>query len=456
MRKIFNLVWCLGIIILSTSSFTSAYTQEQKEAYQWAYRYGITTQPTVEAANLDGNLTRQAFSKMVVNYLENTVWVATNTTKSCYFLDENKFTSELKSYAKKTCAYDIMWSDWTNFNPTQPVNRAQLWTVLSRILWWDEYNNSWKWYYIYHLNALKQSWIMNNINNPQAYAKRWDVLIMLKRLYEKYGMNISMNWVQSSAYGTNNNRNENSNKNTTNINQTNDTYPSNDDYRTNNYEDSYIGENSDFYSDSNIIYTAKDWTKYSYDIEFISILKDNAIKQWETDLVKYLEIEADYFEDGLSQVDNLDLDNLPELLGIDEDVDPETMTAKEKEELLKKIKEWVNKIIKENKNKNDTYINNLEKVTKKINNDKFWLKDKYKETKSFIDATNSFLELYSEMIFNIMELSLTNEEEIDDWEALWAVFWLMWSALAYQWVTEKYQTYLEEWWTSTTNLLELN
>jgi hypothetical protein len=34
-------------------SCTFAYTQEQQEAYQWAYNYGITTQPTIEAANLE-------------------------------------------------------------------------------------------------------------------------------------------------------------------------------------------------------------------------------------------------------------------------------------------------------------------------------------------------------------------------------------------------------------------
>lgn len=203
MKKLFSLLWGLSIVALSTITCTFAYTQEQREAYQWAYKYWITTQPTIEAANLDGNLTRQAFAKMVINYLENAVWIQQNNSNSCSFTDDNKFTNELKYYAKKTCAYEIMWSNWTNFNPTNTVNRAQLWTVLSRILWWWEYNTSGKEYYIYHLNALKFNGIMNKIDNPKAQAKRWDVLIMLKRLYEKYGSNIYMNWSENSAYNNN-------------------------------------------------------------------------------------------------------------------------------------------------------------------------------------------------------------------------------------------------------------
>lgn len=214
MKKLFSLLWGLSIVALSTITCTFAYTQEQREAYQWAYKYWITTQPTIEAANLDGNLTRQAFAKMVINYLENAVWIQQNNSNSCSFTDDNKFTNELKYYAKKTCAYEIMWSNWINFNPTNTVNRAQLWTVLSRILWWDEYNTSGKWYYIYHLNALKQNGIMNKIDNPQAYAKRWDVMIMLKRLYEKYGSNVNLNENKESSnnsisINTNNKVNDN-------------------------------------------------------------------------------------------------------------------------------------------------------------------------------------------------------------------------------------------------------
>ena len=439
MKKILSLLWGIGIIALSSISCTFAYTQEQQEAYQWAYKYGITTQPTIEAANLNGNITRQAFSKMVVNYLEKVVWVKQVISSSCSFLDESSITNDLKPYAKKTCAYDIMWSNWKNFNPSKPVDRAQLWTVLSRILWWDKYNVSGQQYYMYHLNALKQNGIMSNINNPQAYAKRWDVLIMLKRTYEKFGSNVSMNWNQTSAYNdakiTDNNINDKSTDNKDNDNKTVN-------IEDNEYDD-YI---SVVYSNSNVIYTWKDGTKYHYDADFLNMLKDEANKKWESDLVKYLEIEAKYYINAIEQLESLDMDNIPEMLWIDEDIDPETMTKKEKEELLKKIKDWVNKIIKENKDRNDEYVSKLQKITKNISNDKFWLKDKYKKTKEFMDTTDSFLVLYSEIIFEVMEMALTSEEwEIDDESGMGMVFWLMAAALAYQGEAEKYQGYIEDW-----------
>ena len=454
MKKFFSLIWGIGIVALSAASCTFAYTQEQQEAYQWAYKFGITTQPTIEAANLDWKVTRQAFAKMVVNYLENAVWVKQTVSNYCSFPDENKITNDLRPYARKTCAYKIMWSDWKSFKPTDPVDRAQLWTVLSRILWWEEYNSNGKWYYIYHLNALKQSGIMNNINNPQAYAKRWDVLVMLKRTYEKFGSNVNMNGSSVTIYSeTSTNPSNNVSNNTSIVKKTDDSsssytieYDDNNDYITTLYEN------------SNVIYTWKDWTKYIYDDNFLKLLKTAADKKWESDLSKYLEIEAEYFEKWLDQLESLDLDNLPEMLWIDEDdIDFETMTTKEKEAFIKKLKEWVNKIIKENKDRNDKYVNDLEKVTKKISNDKFWLKDKYKETKSFIDASNSFLDLYSEIIFKLVEIAATSdEEEIDDSEAMGIAFTLMWSTLAYQGVAEEYQSYIEEWAVNTIKLIWLS
>ena len=195
MKKFFSILLGISVLALSIISCTFAYTQEQQEAYQWAYKYGITTQPTIESARINSSLTRQAFAKMVVNYLENVVWVEQPTSISCYFTDENKITDDLKPYAKKACAYQIMWSNGKNFYPNDPIDRAQLWTVFSRILWWDLYNVEWKWYYVHHIKALKDVWIMNNTNNVvNTHAKRWDVFIMFKRMYEKFVSNTEKDW----------------------------------------------------------------------------------------------------------------------------------------------------------------------------------------------------------------------------------------------------------------------
>ena len=267
MKKIFSLLWGLAIIALSTISYTFAYTQEQLEAYRWAYQYGITTQPTIEKANLNGKITKQAFSKMIINYLENVVWIQTDSANLCSFTDEDKITSDLKIYTRKICAYNIMWFNGSDFKPTQPVNRAQLWTVISRILWWNEFDNTWKWYYIYHLNALKHNGIMNNIKNPvESYAKRWEVLIMLKRIYEKFGTNVYMNdWNKAPSYKTSNYVASGSNSVSSNVGNLTGNYNVNISTGNGSTNNDETGYNTDTYSNSNIIYTWKDGKTYYYD-----------------------------------------------------------------------------------------------------------------------------------------------------------------------------------------------
>ena len=434
MKKIFSILWGISAIVLSAISCTFAYTQEQLDAYQWAYKYGITTQPNIEAAKLNWNVTRQAFAKMVVNYLENVVWVKQTTSNSCKFTDESKITNDLRPYTKKTCAYDIMGSYWSDFRPMNPLTRAQLWTVLSRILRWDEYNNGGKWYYIYHLNMLKEKWIMNSTKNPDAYAKRWDVLVMLKRMYEKFGSNVHMNWGNTSSNIINVGTGDNSIS-----------------FSTEN-DDDYI---STVYDNSNVIYTSKDGTKYYYDDKFLNMLKDTADKKWESDLTDYLKIEAEYFKNWLDQLADLDDEDILESMWIDvDDIEPDKMTKQEKQELIKKFKIALGKVIDENKSKNNQLLKDLEKITKNIKNDKFWLKEKYSKTKTFMEASNEFLDLYSESILDLIELALMKEEgdESDEWIA--QAFWLIWIALAYQWTAQEYQTYVEEWAVNTIKLLD--
>ena len=101
-------------------------------------------------------------------------------------------------------------------------------------------------------------------------------------------------------------------------------------------------------------------------------------------------------------------------------------------------------------------MKNLEKITKNIKNDKFWLKEKYKKTKAFMEASNTFLDLYSESLFSLIEMALKDEENTNSEEGMAQAFWLIWVALAYQWEAEEYQKYVEERWVSTLKLLWLN
>lgn len=423
MKKSTNLLLAIGIAGLLWTSCSFAYTQEQKEAYEWAYQYRITTQPTIEAANLDWNLTRQELAKMLTNYVEN-IALTIQDSSPCSFSDEDIISDNLKEFTQRICSYKIMWSNGKNFNPRGKVTRAELGTTISRMLWWDRYNVDWKDYFIYHLNALKENWIMNNIKTPnKILAKRWDTFVMLKRIYDTFGSNINLN-----------------------------------NWSTYNKEDSESDSNnliSELYSKANVLYQAKDWKKYYYDGDFLKILKNLANKKWESDLKKYLEIESEYFDEWISQIMELDDEKLSEMFWIDlNDIDMDNMNENEKKELIKTITKWMESALEKNEIRNEKYLNNLENVVKKIENDKYNLKDKYEKTKAFIEKSNTFLRNYFDTIYRILELSV-NEEEINDEAWMAIVLELMWDLLKYNGIAAQYQQYIETWATNTMQLLWL-
>jgi hypothetical protein len=75
-------------------------------------------------------------------------------------------------------------SDWTplsDFMPNKKVTRAEFGTVLSRLLYGTTYNNGTP-YYLNHLQALKEHWIMTQITNPEKQIERRQrVRLMLMR-----------------------------------------------------------------------------------------------------------------------------------------------------------------------------------------------------------------------------------------------------------------------------------
>ena len=104
-----------------------------------------------------------------------------DTSKTCTFIDSN-ITPDLVQYVTESCQLGLMGQWVSSFRPTDPISRAEFWTILSRALWWNTYESNWGEYYIWHLNALKEKWIMNNISSPrERLEKRGNVMIMLMR-----------------------------------------------------------------------------------------------------------------------------------------------------------------------------------------------------------------------------------------------------------------------------------
>lgn len=434
MKRFLNFILMIGIVGLSIFSITFSYTQEQLEAFQWAYQNKIISQPNIQAANLNWPITRQSLSKMIINYIENVSGVPWDVSDLCSFSDENKITNDLKYHTKKICAYKIMWNNRSAFKPTQQANKAQVWTVLSRVIWGDKHDSKGKWYYIYHVNALQDAGVMDNISNvTNTIAKRWDVLVMLKRINDKFGSKIYLN----------------SGSQTVDLKPVQPTIIE----KTKNPNTGYV---SDMYSWANVIYTWPNWALYYYDDNFLKLLWKTAKKKWETELTNYLKIESEYFKNWLDQLSNLDDEQLLKSMWIDiNTINPDNMTKQEKQNLVKKFKAGFGKIIKENKDRNNKLLTDLEPISRNIKNDKFWLKEKYNNTKIFIDASNLFLDKYSESLYNLMEIALMDNTETSEKETA-ETFWLLWTALIYQEAADKYQNYIEDWGKNTTKLLWLN
>ncbi len=169
----------------------TAYSDELNGAYLFAYDNGITTIKNCIAAGLDGNLIRSHMAKMVSQFAIKVLKMKPDTKKtSCIFPDMNTQSKEMQFYATIACQLGLMGLDTdgitpkATFDPNDTVDRAQFWTILSRILRGTKYAGGLP-FYVKHLNALKKEAIMNDITRPLAPEMRGRVMLMLQRSAEK-------------------------------------------------------------------------------------------------------------------------------------------------------------------------------------------------------------------------------------------------------------------------------
>ena len=163
---------------------------EVLSAYEWAYKHGITTLSWLENANPDGLIPRWHMAKMVTNFAVNVLWmkIPSEIPAECSWWDTDWESEEIKDYAEKSCALWVMWIYMEDFLPNKILDRAELWTILSRLLWWERYNvidTNNRPYYVEHLSILKRKWIMTQIENPEARKelRKW-AWVMLMRVKE--------------------------------------------------------------------------------------------------------------------------------------------------------------------------------------------------------------------------------------------------------------------------------
>lgn len=169
-----------------SEEYIQKYGQEMCNAYDWAINNGITTIDDLSKAKLNKKITRAELAKMMVEFMS---WVLEKepiiTGEVVYNDVDSQKLWDLSWYIQLAYQYQIMWinADWSpieSFDPDKNITRAEFATVLSRVLFWSTYNQSWTNYYEKHIEALEQANILSN-TNPNLVEARWWIMVMLHK-----------------------------------------------------------------------------------------------------------------------------------------------------------------------------------------------------------------------------------------------------------------------------------
>ena len=165
--------------------FASNYTDEQKSAYTWAFNNWITTQSTIDNANMFWYISRIELAKMISNYAINNLKKTKNTFSDCVYSDISvELDKKYDHWVTNACKLWIMWLWIDKFRPYDRVTKAEFCTILSRLLYWNAYD-WWYPYYSKHLKKLNYEWIVSDISDADIRDEsRWNVMIMLKRSFD--------------------------------------------------------------------------------------------------------------------------------------------------------------------------------------------------------------------------------------------------------------------------------
>lgn len=201
MKNIRLALWFLALLLSTSIVFATDYSNEEIAAYEYAYINDITTQDSIEAADMGWWLIRIAMAKMISNYAINILGLTPDTSKSCSFPDVSRDLDEqYDNWVKTACQLGLMWVWMDRFYPYWKVTRAEFGTVLSRAL--NSKNkeglktlNDWDPYFQRHLEYLRDEWIMIQISDPYIFEIRGRVMIMLMRAADTWCTSDEFNWI---------------------------------------------------------------------------------------------------------------------------------------------------------------------------------------------------------------------------------------------------------------------
>ena len=169
----------------TTPAYNDNYSKEMNDAYQFAYKNGITTMPSIDEADMTGWLTRIAMAKMLSQYAINVLGKTPDTTKVVPNFSDvpTELNAEYNNWVTLAYQLGIMWIGIEKFRPFDLVTRAEFGTALSRMLYGLA---DWEWdsWYKTHLDKLMEEKIIT-VDTPDLQELRWYVMIMLMRSAQK-------------------------------------------------------------------------------------------------------------------------------------------------------------------------------------------------------------------------------------------------------------------------------
>ena len=167
------------------ASLQSESNTELRDAYTYAYLRGMTTQPTIQQADLHRGLTRAEMAKMMSVFAVKVLGKSPVLTGTVDYKDLNQVNGDLTGYIQQAYQLQIMGIDAkgnpiANFNPNAQVTRAEFATVLSRVLYGDKNNQEGANFAEKHLEALKAAGMLKDTTPTMKELRGW-VMLMLMR-----------------------------------------------------------------------------------------------------------------------------------------------------------------------------------------------------------------------------------------------------------------------------------
>ena len=165
--------------------------QELFDAYEWAYANGLTKYGNMSDARMDDLLNRQEMAKITTIFASKFKNNTPNEAKRDFcsqYPDLWKTTEDMQEYIIQSCELGYMWyrangiDALDRFRPYTPVSVAEVSIILSRIMWQNKYAISENLWYQWHLHAVYENNLLDNITKPFDYIARKDAYIMLYRI----------------------------------------------------------------------------------------------------------------------------------------------------------------------------------------------------------------------------------------------------------------------------------